>query len=169
MSVKLLTEHRLEFVSLKGGCTGSSESTLVKMQICVSSRCIRYAGYIHISKRRKNSDNYHKSSFSCMQCAVSCSSSLKLFFISCKPMKRRHSWAIMFCVLSPLSCTKWLTACYPILKTTTPRGLIVGFFMISNMSVNHYPVPLSAADTISSAGPKVGPRSPPPRGCDKLI
>ena len=31
MSVKLLTEHNLEFLSLKGGCTGSSESTLVKM------------------------------------------------------------------------------------------------------------------------------------------
>ena len=31
MSVKLLTEHRLELASLKGGCTGSSESTLVKM------------------------------------------------------------------------------------------------------------------------------------------
>ena len=30
MSVKLLREHRLEFVSLKGGCTGSSES-LAKM------------------------------------------------------------------------------------------------------------------------------------------
>ena len=29
MSVKLLTEHRLEFVSLKRGCTGLSESTLV--------------------------------------------------------------------------------------------------------------------------------------------
>ena len=27
MSVKLLTEHHLEFVSLKGGCRGSSEST----------------------------------------------------------------------------------------------------------------------------------------------
>ena len=27
-SVKLLTEHHLEFLSLKGGCTGSSESTL---------------------------------------------------------------------------------------------------------------------------------------------
>ena len=88
MSVKLLTEHRLDLVSLKGGCTGSSESTLVKMPYCVaarfdilaSSRCVRYAGYIHISKRRKNSDKYHKSSFSCMQCAVSCSSSLKLFF-----------------------------------------------------------------------------------------
>ena len=31
MSVELLTEHRLEFVSLKEGCTGLSESTLVKM------------------------------------------------------------------------------------------------------------------------------------------
>ena len=31
MSVKLLTELHLEFLSLKGGCTGSSESPLVKM------------------------------------------------------------------------------------------------------------------------------------------
>ena len=31
MSVKLLTEHHLEFLRLKGGCTGSSESTLVKI------------------------------------------------------------------------------------------------------------------------------------------
>ena len=31
MSVKLLTENHLEFLGLKGGCTGSSESTLVKM------------------------------------------------------------------------------------------------------------------------------------------
>ena len=31
MSVKLLTEHHLEFLSLKEGCTGSSESTLVDM------------------------------------------------------------------------------------------------------------------------------------------
>ena len=38
MSVKLLTEHRLEFVSLKGGCTGSSESTLVKMSHCVAAQ-----------------------------------------------------------------------------------------------------------------------------------
>ena len=89
MSVKLLTEHRLEFVDLKADCTGSFESTLVKMPYCwkshvaaqFMSRCVRYAGYIHISKKRKNSDKYHKSSFSCMQCAVSCSSSLKLFFV----------------------------------------------------------------------------------------
>ena len=31
MIVKLLTIHHLEFLSLKGGCTGLSESTLVKM------------------------------------------------------------------------------------------------------------------------------------------
>ena len=39
MSVELLTEQRLEFVSLKGGCTGSSESTLVncKMPHCWKS------------------------------------------------------------------------------------------------------------------------------------
>ena len=29
MTVKLLTEHNLEFLSLKRGCTDSSESTLV--------------------------------------------------------------------------------------------------------------------------------------------
>ena len=34
MSVKLLTEHHLEYISLKGGCTGSSESTHVKMPHC---------------------------------------------------------------------------------------------------------------------------------------
>ena len=31
MIVKLLTEHHLEFLSIKGGCRGSSESTLVKL------------------------------------------------------------------------------------------------------------------------------------------
>ena len=31
---KLLTEHHLECLSLKGGCTGSSESTHVKMPHC---------------------------------------------------------------------------------------------------------------------------------------
>ena len=34
MAVKLLTEHHMEFLSLTGGCTGSSESTLVKMPHC---------------------------------------------------------------------------------------------------------------------------------------
>ena len=37
MSVKLLTEHNLEFLSSKGGCTGSSGSTPVKMPHCWKS------------------------------------------------------------------------------------------------------------------------------------
>ena len=37
MSVKLLTEHRLEFLSLQRGCTGSSESIHIKMQHCWKS------------------------------------------------------------------------------------------------------------------------------------
>ena len=31
MTVKLLTDHALEFLSLKGGCPGSSESIYVKI------------------------------------------------------------------------------------------------------------------------------------------
>ena len=37
MIVKLLTEHHLEFLCLKGGCRGSSESTFVKMSNCWKS------------------------------------------------------------------------------------------------------------------------------------
>ena len=33
MTVMLLTEHHLECQSLKGGCTGSFESTLVKKKV----------------------------------------------------------------------------------------------------------------------------------------
>ena len=37
MIVKLLTEHHLEFRTLKGCCRGLSESTLVKMSNCWKS------------------------------------------------------------------------------------------------------------------------------------
>ena len=37
MNIKLLTEHHLEYLCLKGGCIGSSESTLVKMPLCRKS------------------------------------------------------------------------------------------------------------------------------------
>ena len=40
MTVKLLTEHHLEFLTLKRGCTGSSESTLVKMPHCRKSHVV---------------------------------------------------------------------------------------------------------------------------------
>ena len=40
MIVKLLTEHHLEFLSLKGGYRGSSESTHVKMPHCWKSHAL---------------------------------------------------------------------------------------------------------------------------------
>ena len=40
MIFKLLTEGDLEFLSLKGGCRGSSESTHVKMPHCWKSQAL---------------------------------------------------------------------------------------------------------------------------------
>ena len=40
MIVKLLTEHHLEFLSLKVGCRGSSVYTLVKMSNCWKSHAL---------------------------------------------------------------------------------------------------------------------------------
>ena len=42
MSVELLTEHHLEFLSLEGGCTGSSEYTHVKMPHCWKSPVVAH-------------------------------------------------------------------------------------------------------------------------------
>ena len=51
MSIKLLTEHHLEFLSLKGGCTGSSKSILVKMSHCWKSHVAAHLYmYIHIRR-----------------------------------------------------------------------------------------------------------------------
>ena len=40
MIVKLLAEHHFDFLSLKGGCRGSSESTHVKMSHCWKSHAL---------------------------------------------------------------------------------------------------------------------------------
>ena len=40
MIVKLLTEHHFEFLSLKGGCIGLSESTLVEIPHCWKSHAL---------------------------------------------------------------------------------------------------------------------------------
>ena len=42
MIVMLLTEHHLEFLSFKGGCRGSSESTHVKMPHCWKSHALAH-------------------------------------------------------------------------------------------------------------------------------
>ena len=45
MTVKLLTERHLEFLSLKGGCTGLYMSTLVKMPHCWKSHVAAHFFY----------------------------------------------------------------------------------------------------------------------------
>ena len=53
MIVKLLTEHHFEFLTLKGGCRGSSESTLVKMAYCWKSHVrARIIGLRHDERLR---------------------------------------------------------------------------------------------------------------------
>ena len=42
MIVKLLTEHHLDFLSLRGGCRGSSESRHVKMSHCWKSHALAH-------------------------------------------------------------------------------------------------------------------------------
>ena len=48
MSVKLLIEHHLEFLSLKGGYRGLSESTLVKMSNCWKSHALAHMIQMHL-------------------------------------------------------------------------------------------------------------------------
>ena len=47
MVVKLLTEHHLEFLSLKGGYRGSSKSTHVKMPHCWKSHALAHITSAH--------------------------------------------------------------------------------------------------------------------------
>ena len=54
MIVKLLTEHRLEFLSLIGRCRGSSESTHVKMPHCWKSHAIAQIFKLHDSISYQN-------------------------------------------------------------------------------------------------------------------
>ena len=50
MNIKLLIEQHLELLSLKGGCTGSSESTLVKMPHCWKSHVTAQMNGLHFSE-----------------------------------------------------------------------------------------------------------------------
>ena len=53
MTVKLQTEHHLGFLSLKRGCTGSTESTLVKMSNCWKSHDMAHMSVLHARLRNK--------------------------------------------------------------------------------------------------------------------
>ena len=60
MSIKLLTEHLLEALSLKGGFTGSAESTRVKMPHCWKSHV---AAHLILSCRSNSSTSFCHSLF----------------------------------------------------------------------------------------------------------
>ena len=65
MNNKLLTEHHLEFLSLKGGCTGSSESTLIKITHCWknSAEFILSGSALILINRTELARNYMKINF----------------------------------------------------------------------------------------------------------
>ena len=56
MSVKLLIERHFELLSLKRGCTGSSESTLVKMPHCWKSHV---AAHISLTTHKEEETATH--------------------------------------------------------------------------------------------------------------
>ena len=55
-SVKLLTEHHLEFLRLRGDCTCLSESTLVKIPHCWKSRVAAHIFY-DLANARQNQES----------------------------------------------------------------------------------------------------------------
>ena len=55
MSVKLLTKQHLEFLSLKGGCTGSCDSSLVKMPHFWKSHVVAHLWGNHLAEEDRES------------------------------------------------------------------------------------------------------------------
>ena len=71
MTVKLLTEQCLEFLSLKGGCTGSSESIHVKIPHCWKSHVVAHIGFtIFIPNNQTPLTQCMLGNFSCFCCRL---------------------------------------------------------------------------------------------------
>ena len=70
MTVKLLTKHHLEFLSLTGGCTGSSESTHVRMPNCLKSYATDHFIYSRVSSISKVGSKLGKMSQNLSSAAV---------------------------------------------------------------------------------------------------
>ena len=94
MTVKLLTEIHLEFLSLKAGCRGSSESTLVKIPHCWKSHVTAHFMTINIFELKGdlNGENHsgvflfllgiycHKLKQHLISTRISCSAEKKYLF-----------------------------------------------------------------------------------------
>ena len=66
MIVKLLSEYHLEFLSLKGGCRGSSESALIKMSNCWKSHAAAHYYYSNANiLKNKRIKRYHIRGIGC--------------------------------------------------------------------------------------------------------
>ena len=80
--VKLLTEHNLEFLSVNGGCTGSSESSHVKMlEICIAFiklwLKIEYAAFWPMKGKQDDHQNSH-----CLSVCTCGHSSLVIYHVN---------------------------------------------------------------------------------------
>ena len=69
MVIKLLTEQRLEFLSLTGGCTGSSESALIKMPHCWKSHVTAHK-FNTVVSLRTNEDVFGLKQHNALLCLV---------------------------------------------------------------------------------------------------
>ena len=90
MTLKLLTEHILEFISLKGGCTAPPESTHVKMPHCWKSHVMAHimSTPAYISRRLAVC-------FTILSASPKISSSVNNFFLNtCKSYVIVIPWAV---------------------------------------------------------------------------
>ena len=87
MNLRLPTKHYLEFLSLEGGCTGSSESTLVKMTHCWKPGVQWLNGTCRLldSRPRGRGLKPHR-----RHCVVSFSKNINPSLVLVQPRKTRH-------------------------------------------------------------------------------
>ena len=82
MTAKLLTEHNLEFLSLKEGCTGSSEFINVKMPHCWKFHVVAAPHLIGGNRKRyQQSTNADKKSIETVFLIAICHQSKTLFLL----------------------------------------------------------------------------------------
>ena len=88
--------HHLEFLSLKGGCTGSSESTLVKIPHCWKSHAMAHLLLHFIKKKQQHTGPSFVNSF-CERSTQAISSQTENFILA---NSGRHSILVILLLFS---------------------------------------------------------------------
>ena len=70
MIVSLVTEHHFEFLNLKGGWRGSSESTLVKMSNCCKSHAAAHIIIISVLDTMSSVQGINRTNYVGYKCIV---------------------------------------------------------------------------------------------------